>query len=248
MISTSLAALLVIVALSVSPLGALLMLMFMGVTLPPLLTTAIIWGGAQWRPFAIGAMFPAILVFCATVACFVYLTFEGASDWDDIDGAGLGVLSGLVTSVGCGMLGHYAAGYFERDDLASDGSGRLQFSIRAMLWLTTVVAIGLTLFFVAPPTLGTISLLLIGLAIAVVLVNGIVYGSPRWKAFSLGAIFPVSLFFAVIVSYFVIAVFDGDWFNMGGDFDPGIRIAAFLTMAAGFCCGMLAVQTRARLP
>ena len=246
-ISLGFAAWLVMIVVSVLPPGALLLLMVMGVTLPVVLTTVMIWGRVRWRPFAIGAMVPAVLVFCATVSCFVYLTFEGPSDWDDIEGAGLGLLTGLLSSVGCGMLGFYAARYFERDDVASSSDGRLQFSIRAMLGLTTAIAIGLTLFFVVPPELGTICLLLIGLALTVVLVNGMVYGSSWWRTFSLGAIFPMALFYAVIVSYFVIAVFDGDWLDMGRDFDPGIRIAAFLTMVVGFGCGMLAVRTRAWL-
>ena len=122
-----------------------------------------------------------------------------------------------------------------------------QFSIRSLLFLTTMVAVVVWVLFAPPHVVGALVMLGICLLLPPVVVAGILYQCDYWRAFFIGAApWAVALYFGLIAFSFD-ELEHGQWlelFAMSSRDAIEVKLSAGPPLAIIACSGLIAVAIR----
>lgn len=111
---------------------------------------------------------------------------------------------------------------------------RFQFSLRAMMWLATVVCILLALMFQVPTITTNRVLLVLVLVSSSFTLTGLVFGIPAVRSFSIGAAVPLAM---MLIYYYVPAASQMGFPTRSGLISKGIFGGGLLgSVALGYLC------------
>jgi hypothetical protein len=128
---------------------------------------------------------------------------------------------------------------------AQSGGAPVQYSLRTIFIVMTVLAVALSGIFAGPPWASMLTGLALSLLTPMVLTIAIIYGWGYARTFCIGALFPASTMLFLSASWFV-ARFFWDPYDVPGELIARwyIGILALILFALVFALGLLAVGVR----
>ena len=119
---------------------------------------------------------------------------------------------------------------------------RFQFSVRAMFGLTTAVAIACAIFFALPAWVSGLTTFCVIISMPPVLTILVIYGRGNTRTFGIGALFPASVCFFPVVSYYGLEIV-GELLNEAFDeLEPRVVFLIFLNVYFAIVLGKVAAR------
>lgn len=225
----------------------------------PLLTTIIVYGNRSQRTFAIGVLMSMVAGWFALMFSMRWMGGAGGGDRTTQMVATLAWLGTIAIGMICDGVRQWlewAAGPERGVEVVPNAEflalPRIQFSLRSMLVLMTVVAVACSLLFSTSSIVSAVIILLVNVAWSGVLVSMLVYTRGYLQTFCVGALIPASilLLFSTGTGIDLCQSFSSDYRDYRGytsRYDLGFRIAMGVWWLGIVLSGLLAVVMRRSL-
>ena len=125
-------------------------------------------------------------------------------------------------------------------------AGRLQYTSRTLLALTTAVAIACAVFFTLPPWVSVVAAVCVVISMPAVLTVMLIYGRGYTRTFCIGALFPAGVLLSPIASTYTFQIVAELLNEVFDSLEPNIAVLVSLNIyfAVVLGNGLLAVGVR----
>ena len=126
------------------------------------------------------------------------------------------------------------------------GGGPLQYSLRTMFIVMTVLAVALSGIYAGPPWVSVLTGLALGLLAPMVLTIGAVYGRGYARTFCIGGLFPAGLILIALMPEYVDFIPHGIWgyYPTSGEIPWRVGLSIFVGALTIVVSGLVAVGVR----